>query len=192
MTDNTMSPADIAALNNNDFGNSGWWLILLFLFAFNGGWGGNYGYNGNAAVGADIQRGFDQTALTNQIGALQNTLYSNQIADMNQSFANQQALAAQLGALQMSLQNCCCENRANIADLKYTIATENCADRAAVTQATQNILDKMCAQELEAEKRENNNLRTQINMLTLQASQVAQTAEIKSFFPVAATTATGN
>jgi hypothetical protein len=179
-----MSPADIAALNgNNDFGNSGWWLILLFLFAFNGGWGGNYGYNGNAAVGADIQRGFDQTALTNQIGALQNTLYSNQIADMNQSFANQQALAAQLGALQMSLQNCCCENRANIADLKYTIATENCADRAAVTQAAENILNKMCAQELEAEKRENNNLRAQINMLTLQASQVAQTAEIKSFLP---------
>lgn len=166
---------------NVSYNDNGWWLILLFLFAF-GGWGGGYG-NGNAAVGADLQRGFDQSALTNQITGLQGTLYSNQLADMNQAFANQQALAGQLNTIQMSLQNCCCENRQNIADLKYTIATENCADRAAVTQAVQTVLDKLCAQELEAEKRTNDNLRAQINMLTLQASQTAQTAEIKSFLP---------
>lgn len=177
-------------MDNENMGysdNGGWWLILLFLFAF-GGWGSGYG-NGGAAVGADIQRGFDQTALTNQVAGLQNTLYTNQIAGMNQSFANQQALDARLGAMEMAFQNCCCENRQNIADLKYTIATENCADRAAVTQAMQGVLDKLCAQEIEAEKRENDNLRSQINMLTLQASQTAQTAEIKSFFPATTTSA---
>lgn len=188
--ENGMTPADFAAINGNDgFGNSAWWLILLFLFwGFNGN---GYGCGGNAnVVGADLQRGFDQSAISNQVDGLQNTMYTNQIAGMNQSFANQQALDARLGTLEMSLQNCCCENRQNIADLKYTIATENCADRAAVTEATQKILDAMCQDKIDAKNERIQSLENQINMLTLQASQVAQTAEIKSFIPT--TAAAGN
>ena len=61
------SLADIAAVTDNrngsgffgnGFGGDGWWIIILFLFAFggwggNGGWfGGNGGFNGAAAQGA--------------------------------------------------------------------------------------------------------------------------------------------
>lgn len=50
---------------------------------------------------------------------------------------NQNATNTQLQNLNMGLQNCCCENRAAVADLKYNVATEACADRAAVGDAFQ-------------------------------------------------------
>lgn len=188
--ENGMTPADFAAIsgNNEGFGNgNGWWLILLFLFAFNnGGWGNGYGNNG---AGAEIQRGFDQQATTSQLNGLQNTLYTNQLAGMNQSFANQQALDARLGSMEMGLQNCCCENRANIADLKYTVATENCADRTALASAlrdiidsnsanTQKILDTMCQDKIDAKNEKIQSLENQLNIANLQASQTAQTAKL--------------
>lgn len=82
-----------------------------------------------------------------------------------------------------------CENRAATADLKYTIATQACADRTAVSNAlrdviasntanTQAILDKLCQQEIDALKTENANLQTQLNMATLRESQTAQNAFI--------------
>ena len=109
-------------------------------------------------------------------------------------------VAQGMNQLAMSLQNCCCENRQGIADLKYTIATENCADRQAIsdglrdlmaqgtantnaiiqsnTQGFQAIQDKLCQLELDNVKQENERLRTQLNMATLNASQTAQTAQI--------------
>ena len=52
LTTSEMTPADFAAVtgNNNGWGNDGgWWLILLFLFAF-GGWGNGFGNNGGGFV----------------------------------------------------------------------------------------------------------------------------------------------
>ena len=186
-SENGMSPADYAAISGNDGfgnGNGAWWLILLFLV-----FGNNWGGYGNGGTGAEMQRGFDQAALTGQINDLQNTLYTNQIASMNQNFANQQALDARLGAMEMGFQNCCCENRAGLADLKYTVATENCADRTAVNDAlrnvienqtanTQRILDTMCQDKIDAKNEKIQSLENQINMLNLQASQGAQTSTI--------------
>ena len=132
------------------------------------GWGYGFGGNNSAPyVANDVQRGFDQQTLVNGITGLSN---------------NQNSIA-------MSLQNCCCENRAGIADLKYTIATENCADRTAISNAlrdviasntanTQAILDKLCQQEIDALKAQNANLQTQINLANLTQSQTAQTAKI--------------
>ena len=114
--------------------------------------------------------------------AMSQQMYANQIADLQQSFA-----------LQSQLAQCCCDNRAAVSDLKYTVATENCADRAAVsdgirdvitaqTANTQAILDKLCALELDGYKRENDQLRTQLNMANLSASQTAQNAFISHGF----------
>jgi hypothetical protein len=100
------------------------------------------------------------------------------MADMERSFA-----------VQSALQNCCCENRAATADLKYTVSTEACADRNAIASAlrdvltatqaqTQTILDKMCAQEIDNLKAQNIALQNQINMQALAASQTAQTAAL--------------
>lgn len=121
-------------------------------------------------------------AIANGFAGVESGANTRQMADMQQMFG-----------IQSALQNCCCENRANIADLKYTVATENCADRAAVsdgirdviatnTANTQAILDKLCSLELDGYKRENDNLRSQLNMATLRESQTAQNALITQGF----------
>ena len=192
-----------------DMGGNGWWIILLFILL--GGW--NNGYGGNYGGGAsEIQTGFNQSAIVNGINGLtaqvgngfsevqqslcngfsQAEISNNarQMANMQTAFGMQTAITQGMNDLAMGLQNCCCENRASVADLKYTVATENCADRQALnegvrdiiasnTAQTQAILDKLCALELDGYKRENDSLRTQLNMASLNASQVAQTAELR-------------
>lgn len=130
--------------------------------------GGFAGVNA-AVVGA-------QNAITQQ-------MYANQIADMQQNFAAQ--TANMQGFNNVAAQG---------ADLKYTVATEACADRAALAEGirdvmencnrnNQAVLDKLCALELDgvkgqlaAAQRENVGLQNQLNMATMQASQAAQTA----------------
>ena len=201
LTSNEMSPADFAAVTrgNDGFGFGGdgaWWIIILFLFVFMGsGWGNNAGNGGQMPyiaqynTGNEIQRGFDQASIMSGLGDISIGM-TNGFAGVNQALCNgfagieigannrQMATMQQLNTIAMTQQNCCCENRAAIADLKYTISTEACADRAAVQAGVQMILDKMCQQELDAERRENDNLRTQLNMMNLAASQNAQTAQI--------------
>lgn len=132
-------------------------------------------------------------SVTGAQNAIAQQLYTNQIADLERSYNAQTATTQGMNNIGMSLQNCCCENRANIADLKYTVATENCADRAALnegvrdiiannTAQTQAILDKLCTLELDGYKRENDQLRTQLNMATLRESQTAQNAFISQGF----------
>jgi len=110
--------------------------------------------------------------------ALAQQMYSNQIADLERSFAAQTANTQGLTNLSAQLANCCCENRSATNDVKYTIATEACNTRAANTANTQAILDKLCQLELDGLKQDNANLRTQLNMANLAASQTAQTAQI--------------
>lgn len=128
--------------------------------------------------------------------AVSQQLYTNQISDLERSFAAQTASTQGMNAIQAQLAQCCCDNRAATADLKYTVATEACADRAAIsdgirdviasnTAQTQAILDKLCALELDGVKsqlaqaqRENASLQNAVNMATMQASQTAQTAQI--------------
>ena len=111
--------------------------------------------------------------------AISQQLYTNQISDLERSFAAQTANTQGMTALQAQLAQCCCENRAATQDLKYTLATEACATRTANTQNTQAILDKLCQLELDGFKRENDQLRSQLQFANMQASQVAQTAELR-------------
>lgn len=67
------SLADIAAVNgrNEDgfFGGAnGWWIILLFMFAFGGGGFGWGGANQGALTRADLTYGFDMSNLGRQVG----------------------------------------------------------------------------------------------------------------------------
>lgn len=129
--------------------------------------------NGFAGVNASVNGA--QNAIAQQ-------LYTNQIADMERSFNAQTASTQGMSAIQAQLAQCCCDNRAATADVKYTIATEACATRSANTQNTQAILDKLCQLELDGYKRENDNLRSQLNMATLRESQTAQNAFIQQGF----------
>lgn len=119
-------------------------------------------------------------AVTGAQNALAQQMYTNQISDLERSFSAQTASTQGMNAIQAQLAQCCCDNRAATQDLKYTLATEACATRATSTQNTQAILDKLCQLELDGYKRENDQLRSQLQFANMQASQVAQTAEIRT------------
>lgn len=158
--------------------------------------------DGVYGISNQLCNGFAGTtaAITGAQNAISQQLYTNQIADMERSYAAQTASTQGMTALQAQLAQCCCDNRAATADLKYTVATENCADRTAAaqntrdiidaqTRGTQAILDKLCALELDgvkgqlaAAQRENVGLQNQLNMATMQASQTAQNAFIQQGF----------
>ena len=128
-------------------------------------------------------------AVTGAQNAIAQQLYGNQIADLERSFAAQTATTSGLTGIQSQLAQCCCENRAATADLKYTVATEACADRAALNDGVQKIMDKLCALELDgvknqlaAAQRENVGLQNQLNMAAMRESQTAQNAFIQQGF----------
>lgn len=217
LTTGEMSAADLAAVvgsKNDGFGTDGsWWIILLFLCLFNGGW--NNGNNGNGVGGlypwmnqADITNGgFRDQMINSGIDGIQNGINSlasqmcngfaqaeiannaRQMADMNQAFTNQMATNQGFNNIQSSLASCCCENRLASADLKYTIANENCADRALISEGlrdiltatqnqTQTILTQLCNDKIEQKNDTIAQLRSELLYARGQASQDVQTAQI--------------
>ena len=124
--------------------------------------------------------------ITGAQNAIAQQIYGNEIANLNRSFAEQTANAQGFNGV-----------GTGIADLKYTVATENCLDRTSAaqntrdiidnqTRGTQAILDKLCALELDGVKgqleqarRDNVGLQNQLNMANLAASQTAQTVNIR-------------
>ena len=139
-------------------------------------------------------------AVNGGFNAAESAANARQIANMQQAFAAQTAMSQGFNGVQSQLASCCCDQKTGLADLKYTVATENCADRTAAyqntrdiidsqTRGTQAILDKLCALELDGVKnqlaqaqRENVGLQNQLNMANLAASQTAQNALIQQGF----------
>lgn len=144
MFNSGVSLADIAAVsgnrNNDGFGDGGGWWAWIILFALFGGWGngGMFGNNGGNSemLEAAIQRGFNNQTVVNKLDGLANGLCSLGYDQLNQmngidktvmqlGFDLQQAI----GAVGTQGQQCCCDVRGDLKDLKYTIATEDCATR---------------------------------------------------------------
>lgn len=119
-----------------------------------------------------------QMALSNGFAGVEQGANARQIANMQQAFAAQTAMSQGFNAVSTQLAQGFCDNRAATQDLKYTIATEECATRSAATANTQAILDKLCQLELDGYKRENDSLRSQLTDAKFAASQSAQTAQI--------------
>ena len=162
------SLSDIAAVTNrndgygNDMfgGNGAWWLIVLLLFGWGrngfGGFGGGYGAGNTCgapcATQADVRSAVDQQTLIGKLDqqtygladstyALNNTINSN-FRGLDNAICslgyNTQAGFNSIGA---QLAQCCCDNRAAIADVKYQIATENCGVKNAIQNSTRDILE---------------------------------------------------
>lgn len=202
-----MPVAPMGGYGNGGFGsfgdmNGGWWIILLLL-CLGGGWGngfGGFGGNGAGFVGADVQRGFDQSAVVSGINGVQNAVNSgfgdvqtslcSGFAGVNSNIASgfsqaeigenarQMANMQQIFGLQSQLAQCCCDNRMATVQTQNIVQTEGAATRLAIQQQTQAILDKMCANEIEQLRTNNENLRQQLAMANLAASQTAQTQQI--------------
>lgn len=175
---------------NGMFGDGNFmWFLLVWMAMF--GWGGNGwgGNGGNAAttyrVDADIQRGFDQSTIVNKLDNLQQGQCQG-FAGVNQNVSttgaqiaqavtggfynaeiaagNREMAAAQRDFnMQSAFQQCCCENRAATADLKYTVVDQGCQDRNALAMAVRDIndnanrnhqaeMDKLCQLEMDGIK----------------------------------------
>lgn len=131
------------------------------------------------------------------IAAAQNAIsaqmYGNQIADLERSFNAQTANTQGLSAISSQLAQCCCDNRLATATTQNVVQNEGNATRFAdanntrdiidsTTRSTQAILDKLCQLELDGYKRENDNLRSQLNEANRAASQAAQNTLITQGF----------
>ena len=126
-----------------------------------------------------------QMALANGFAGVEQGANARQIANMQQAFAAQMATSQGFNQLGSQLSQCCCDNRLATNDLKYTIATEASASRAAGTANTQAILDKLCQLELDGYKAQLEakndtiaQLRSDVLYARGQASQDVQTARI--------------
>lgn len=167
--------ANIDGNNNNGWGADGGWLwFIVVIFAIFGGWGsgfGGFGGNGGALQGyatqADIQRGFDNSAVISKLDGISNGLCDGFYA-MNNSmltgfngintnimqtgYGIQQAINADTvanmqntNALQSQLANCCCETREAIQGVNYNMATNTCALQNTMNNNTRDIIDSQQA-----------------------------------------------
>jgi hypothetical protein len=136
-------------------------------------------------------------SINNAQNAVSQQLYTNQIADLERSFASQTAISGGIQGLSSQLAQCCCDNRLATCQTQNTIQNEGNATRFAdanntrdiiqsQTSSTQAILDKLCQLELDGVKREVEakndritDLQNQLNMATMRESQTAQNAFIQ-------------
>lgn len=218
--------AAITGNNNNGWGGDASWIIILFLFMFMGWGGsglcngagngaGNYGglypwMNQSDQINSgfrdqmindnitEIRNGVNgiQTQLCNGFANVEQGANTRQMANMQQSFANQTAMLQGFNSMQSQLADCCCENRLASCQTQNIIQNEGNATRfsdanntrdiiESQTRGTQAILDKLCQLELDGVKAQvdakNDQIRglqSQLNMATLRESQTAQNAFI--------------
>lgn len=207
-----------------------WLLVLFLFAANGNGFGwGNNGMGGAGMLpyltnntNNDVQRGFDQQALMGGLGDISGAVTSG-FAGVNQSLcsgfagvnatinsgfnaaeasnnARQMANMQQAFSLQSQLAQCCCDNRLATANLNSTILSENCADRAALsdgvrdiianqtantqalinqtTQAVQGVYDKICQLELNAKNDRIAELQNQLTAANTAALVGAQTSRV--------------
>lgn len=162
--------------NDGAFADGGWlWIIVVFALLF--GWGNNgfggfgsnngSGYVATAATQADIQRGFDNSAVISKLDGISNGLCDGFYA-MNNSmltgfngintnimqtgYGIQQAVNADTvanmqntNALQSQLANCCCETREAIQGINFNMAQNTCALQNTMNGNTRDIIESQNA-----------------------------------------------
>ena len=166
--------SDIAAVTGNRngngdgmFGDNGWWIILLFLFAGWGGrgfGGGNGGFGGGGgmdfmipwATQADVRAAVDQQTLISKLDqqtyGLADSTYALNNA-ITTGFHGVDNAICTLGynvqqgfnTLGHQMSDCCCETQRLIergfADTNYNLATQSCETRRAICDSTRDIID---------------------------------------------------
>ena len=133
------------------------------------------------------------TQLCNGFAGVEQGANARQIANMQTDFAMQNAINAGFNNVTSQLAQCCCDNRLATCQTQNIVQNEGNQTRFAdanntrdIIEATnrngQAILDKLCALELSAKDDTIANLRQELAMKDLSASQVAQNAFISQGF----------
>ena len=159
--------SDIAAVTGNRsgngdgmFGDNGWWIILLFLFA---GWGrggfggfGGGGYEAPCATQADVRAAVDQQTLISKLDnqtygladstyALNNSITSGFHGVDNAVCTLGYNIQSGFNTLGHQISDCCCQTQRAIergfADTNYNLATQACDTRRAISDSTRDIID---------------------------------------------------
>ncbi len=199
--------------NGNDGFGGGWgswiWIILL-LAILGGGWGfGGGGFGGGSGLQgmgnrADINEGFALNNITSGITAIQQGICDSTYAltnAINGGFSGTQMSMMQgfngvergFCDLSHQLSDCCCENRAAIAQVRYDMATQNCALTNTIQNTTRDLIDNQNANtrqimdflvqdKISALQAENQSLKFAASQAQqnafITANQEAQTAEL--------------
>lgn len=184
------------------FGSDWGWIILLLLFAGGGfgGFGGGMDMYPWLNQSNQVNDGFRDQMINTSVNGIQNAVtggfadiqtalcggFAGVNASINNGFAQaeiaensrQMANMNQMFGLSSQLSQCCCDNKLATVQTQNIVSSEGAATRLAIQNQTQQILDKMCQQEIDALKSENLALQNQVNMLNLAASQTSQTAQL--------------
>lgn len=159
--------SDIAAVTNNGrgdglFGDNGWWIILLFLFA---GWGNGFGGGldhgavppgAGWATQADVRAAVDQQTLISKLDqqtyGLADSTYTLNNALTNGFHGVDNAICTLGYSMQGGFNNlshqmseCCCAMERGVergfSELNYNLATQSCDTRRAVADSTRDIIE---------------------------------------------------
>ena len=161
-------------------------LVILLLGGGMGGFGGNNGLNpwimnGQNGINANTNEAFRDASINAGLDGITAQLGNNSINSMQNTFAAQTAVTEGLTDIRSQLAQCCCDNRLATVQTQNIVQAEGAATRLAIQNQTQQILDKLCEQEIESLRAANVSLQNQLNMANLAASQTAQTAQLEAF-----------
>lgn len=157
-TEGGLSAADVLALNGNNSRNGLFGDDLIGLIAlaavFGGGFGGFGGFGGWGGGGAglqgivtraDINDGFALQNILGGIQAIQQGICDSTYALTGAMTSGFHSVEKGFWDISRQLGDCCCENRAAISDLKYTVGQQGCETRNAMYVNTRDIIDNQNA-----------------------------------------------
>lgn len=175
--------------SNGMFGGGDWGWIILLLLAF--GWGGNgYGFGGfggggcmtSLATSADIQRGFDTSAVLSKLDGITNGLCDGFYAINTGLLTGFNGVNMNICNLSHEISDCCCATQRAIDGVNYNIATSTCDIKNAINDSTARVLDYLTSEKISSLQLENQALKFQASQTAqnafISANQEAQTAEL--------------
>lgn len=159
----------------NDFGGIWGLLAIAIIFGGNGfGWGGNNGYQATANVGDSLRGTLDTMQIISKLDGVTTNLNTNFGNVINAINTNGYESRLAMNDLGFNMQNCCCQTKeainnvgnvigTQLADLKYAIATEECATRQNATDNANRIIDYMTQEKIASLQAQNTSLRGELS-----------------------------
>lgn len=194
-------------------GESIWIVVLFFIMVLFLGRGNNNG-NGGGGVAPNYVLSSDFSNIERKIDGVNqglcdgfyamNTGMLNGFAGVNQTISNgfsaaevarcnaQMTFMQQFFALQQQIAECCCNNREAISQVRYDMATQDCATRNQIQTSTRDIIDalncglrgidqRLTNQELAAKDARIAEQDRQLFLASLGRSQATQSNELMSY-----------